>query len=152
YFGNMRTREGLEKSVQYFQQAVQIDPRFALAYTGIADVHTILVDYGWSSPADAIPKARAALDQALVFDANLGETYASLGLFDYLLAWDQNGAERAFHRALTLKPSLMTAHQWYGGFLMRAGRFDEAIREAEKARQLDPVSLPAVLFVGWVHY
>jgi serine/threonine-protein kinase len=152
YYWNTRTREGLSKGLTYFQDAIQVDPKFALAYTGLADSYSVMVDYAWMPPLEALPKVRTALSKAVSLDPNLAETQASIGLFDTLLEWDQQDAEKAFQRAIAFKHSLMTAHLWYGNYLMRAGRLSEALREAEEARRLDPVSLPTVVFVGWVHY
>jgi tetratricopeptide (TPR) repeat protein len=152
YLWNGRTREGITKSIDYFQQAIDLDGSFALAYGGLADAYLILADYGWLPAIEAAPKIRAALQRSFVLEPDSAETLASLGLFDSLFEWDQAGAERAFQRALTLKPSLVNVHSWYGGYLLRRGRLDESLREAEAARRLDPVSLPTLLFVGWVRY
>ncbi|HTS25857.1 MAG TPA: protein kinase, partial [Bryobacteraceae bacterium] len=152
YLWNTRTREGLLKGVEYFEQAIRMDSSFALAYAALADSYTVLADYAWISPIVAAPKVRTALDHALSLDPESADIQTSLGLFDSLLEWDQAGAERAFRRALSVNPSLMSAHSWYANYLMRAGRLDEALREAEVARRLDPVSLPTLGFLGWVRY
>jgi serine/threonine protein kinase/tetratricopeptide (TPR) repeat protein len=152
YLWNGRTREGMTKAIDYFQQAIDLDGSFALAYSGLADAYLILADYGWLPASEATPKMRAALQRSSALEPDAAETLASLGMFDALFEWDQAGAERAFQRALALKPSLANVHSWYGGYLMRTGRLDEALREAEAARRLDPVSLPTLLFVGWVRY
>jgi serine/threonine-protein kinase len=151
-FWNTRTREGVMKGLAFFQQAIGLDNQFALAYTGLADAYIVLVDYGWLAPIEAAPKIRGALERSLAIEPDSADTQASLGLFKNLIEWDQAGAERAFQRALALQPSLLTAHSWYGNYLMRARRLDEALREAEAARRLDPVSMPTLVFLGWVRY
>jgi serine/threonine protein kinase len=152
YFWNKRTEEGLHKGLQYLEESRKTDPSFAPAYTGIADSYTVLADYGWSSPGEVLVNAGEALRRSLELQPNLADTHASLGLFDALVVWDQRGAESAFQKALALKPSSMTAHFWYGGFLMRGRRLEEALKEARLAQSLDPVSPATVLFVAWVHY
>ena len=101
----------------------------------------------------AAPKIRAALDRSFIdrpyFSA---ETLASEGLFNNVFTWDQVAAERAFQRSLVLKPSLFVTHSWYGNYLMLGSRWDESLREAETGRKLDPVSLPTLVFLGWVRY
>lgn len=152
FFWNRRTRDDILKSVDFFERAIAIDSRFGLAHTALADAYLISADYGWMKPADSIEAIRNALDRALAIDSNAAETQASLGLFRSLLDWDQAGAERAFKKAIQGKPSLLTAHHWYGSYLMRARRFDEALVEAATARKLDPISIPTLLFEGWVQY
>ncbi|HYP13710.1 MAG TPA: protein kinase, partial [Bryobacteraceae bacterium] len=152
YFWNKRSEVDLKKGLQEFQQAIRLDPKFASAHTGVADSYLIPADYGMISASEVQPKIREALQQSLSLDPGLAESHATLGLFSSLIDWDQSAAERAFQKALALKPALMRAHFWYGVHLMRAGRLSEALREAETARRLDPVSLPTVVFVGWVHY
>ncbi len=152
YQWNIRTREALAKGLEYYDQALRLDSHFALAWTGIAESYSILADYGWVLPVDATPKIRNALDQSLAIAPNSAETLVSLGLFNNVFAWDQAGAERAFQQALSLQPSLYLAHSWYGNYLMHSSRWGEALREAERARKLDPLSLPALVFLGWVRY
>ncbi len=152
YLWNTRKREGVTKSLEYFDRAVHLDPTFALAYTAIADANTVLVDYGWAPPIKVAPKIRDALQRSLALNADSAETQSSLGLFDALIEWDQTGAERAFQRALSLEPLLSTGHHWYSTYLIRAGRLDEALREALEARRLDPATMPTLLMVGHVHY
>jgi serine/threonine-protein kinase len=152
YLWNGRTHEGMMKSLDYFRQAISLDGRFALAYSGLADAYLILAEYGWLPSSEVIPQIRAALQHSLALEPNSAETMASLGMFDAFFEWDAAGAERAFHRSLTMKPSLVNVHTWYGDYLMRLGRLDEALSQAETATRLDPVSSPTLLFVGWVRY
>jgi len=152
YLWNTRTREGVMKAIDYFGRAATLDPSFALAYTGTADAYIVLADYGWMAPMGAAPRIRDAFRHSLALDADSAETQASLGLFNNLIEWDQPAAERAFQRALSLEPSSAMAHTWYAAYLERAGRLDEALREAEEARRLDPATLPTLLMVGWIRY
>jgi tetratricopeptide (TPR) repeat protein len=142
FFWNKRTRQGLEKAVDYFKQAIADDAGYAPAYSGLADSYALLGDweFGVLASQEAFPKAEAASKEALKLDDNLGEAHASLGLclsFD----WNWAGAERELMRAIELSPSYASAHQWHGWNLMILGRTDEGIRELKKAEALDPLSL-----------
>jgi serine/threonine protein kinase/tetratricopeptide (TPR) repeat protein len=152
YLWGTRTREGVMKAIEYFERAVFLDGNFAIAHAGIADAYIVLADYGWSAPEDVEPKARAALDRAVALDEDAAETQASLGLFNTLIAWDQVAAERAFQRAIAHDPSLASAHHWYANYLERSRRMDEALREAQEARRLDPATPPTLLIMGWIRY
>jgi serine/threonine-protein kinase len=149
---NDRTREGMEQALPYFEQAIRLDGTFDLAYSAITDTYDTLADYAVLPAADVAPRARSAITRALSINPDSAEVQSSLGLFDNMIEWDQKGAEKAFQRALTLSPSLLSAHMWYANYLMRGRRLDEALREAESARRLDPVSLPTLVFEGWVRY
>jgi serine/threonine-protein kinase len=138
---NKRTEEGLRRGLAFFQQALDEDPAYARAYAGIADCYAML---GWNSmvsPKEALPKAKAAALRALEIDAELAEAHTSLGIGRLLHDWDWDGAAREFGRSLELNPSYATAHQWNGLLLIAVGRDEEALREAEKAHHLDPLSL-----------
>jgi TolB-like protein/DNA-binding winged helix-turn-helix (wHTH) protein/Flp pilus assembly protein TadD len=143
YFWNKRNKEALAKAVDYFQQAIRIDPNYAVAYAGLADA------YGLSGndllPTDeAMSSAKAAAEKALELDGDLAEAHASLGLIAYHFDWDWDAARQHFERAITLNPNYATAHHWYAeAYLMPMGRVDEAIVEIRKARELDPLS-PAI--------
>lgn len=152
YFWNKRTDEGLKKGLEYFSQATKKDPNYALAWAGLADSYNLLSYYSLSSPEDSFPKAKAAAQKALVLDDTLAEAHASLGLA--MMAYDRDtaGAERAYQRALALNPNYPTAHQWYAEFLTAQGRFDEALREITRARELDPLSLITNSVEGFVLY
>ena len=143
YFWNKRNKEGLAKAVDYFQQAIGIDPNYAVAYAGLADA------YGLSGsdllPIDeAMSSAKAAAEKALELDGDLAEAHASLGLIAYHFDWNWDAARQHFERAIALNPNYATAHHWYAeAYLMPIGRVDEAIAEIRKARELDPLS-PAI--------
>ena len=141
YFWNMRIKDGLNKAIEYFEQAIQKDPNYALAYTGLADSYTLLPWYGGWMPRDAVPKAKEAALKALALDNFLGEAHISLAGIHYYYDWDWPAAEKEFKQGIELSPRYPTGHQWYGGYLGDLGRFDEAIAESKKALELDPLSL-----------
>jgi serine/threonine protein kinase/TolB-like protein/Tfp pilus assembly protein PilF len=134
------TKEALNNAIKHFRQAIDVDPDYALAYAGLADAY-----YALSSnhlPAnEAMPKARAAAEQALQIDDTLAEAHASLGLVKAFYEWDWAGAESEYRRAIELNPGYASAHHWYGWYLALMGRLNEAIREVKQASELDPLSL-----------
>lgn len=140
YFWNRRTAENLKKAGGYFQQAIAEDPTYALAYAGLADVHTLLPIYAATAPRDEIPKALVAARKAVELDDTLAEAHTSLA--NALAENVQfSPAEREFRRALELNPGYATAHQWFGETLLGLGRFQEALGELKRAQELDPLSL-----------
>src|SRR6516165_8624369 len=141
FFWNKRTPEDFEKAITYFQQAIEKDTSYALAYSGMADCYALLADYGAEPPDETMPKAKAAALKALQIDPNLAEAHASLAeiLHDY--DWDYAGALREIDRAIELNPNYATAHQWRAEFLSAQGRHEEAIAEAKRALELDPLSM-----------
>jgi len=143
YFWNKRTREGLLKATDYFRRAIDADPGYAKAYSGLADSYALSGDweYGILSPQDAFPKAKAAATKALALDDNLSEAHTSLAFIADLYDWDWASAEKDYKRAIALNPGYATAHQWYASHLMVTGRNAEAITELKKAESLDPLSL-----------
>ena len=153
FYWNKRTEEGMRKSLDYFQQAIQTDPTFALAYSGLADAYDLLgaPDAAGAVPPDeAMPKAKAAALKALEIDDTLAEPHVSLAHVKYYYEHDFAYAEREYRRAIELNPNYSTAPQWYSVFLMSVGRFDEAITQAKRAQDLDPLSLPINMTYGWV--
>ncbi|MEW6737955.1 MAG: winged helix-turn-helix domain-containing protein, partial [Acidobacteriota bacterium] len=152
FFWSKRTVQGLQKGVEYFQQAIEIDPSYALAYAGLADSYTLLGVYIALSPNDTFPKAKAAVQKALEIDDSLAEAHASLGAINLFYEWDWQGAEQEFKRAAELNPSYAYAHQWNGLNLAAMGRIDEAIIEMRHAQELDPLSLIINTNVGWINY
>src|SRR6201997_143864 len=142
YFWNKRTADGLKVALAYFNQAIEEDPKYAQAYSGLADTYVLLGDweYGVLTPNEAFPKAKAAAIKALELDNTLSDAHtslASLGMFD----WDWRSAGEEFRRAIELNPGYATAHQWYAWHLNLLGRKSEAIAEMRKAESLDPLSL-----------
>ena len=141
YFWNKRTPEGFQRAVDYFQQAIAQDPKDARAYAGLADTYAMMSSWNLVQPTEFMPKARAAALKALQLDDALPEAHASLALIVENYDWDWKTAEREYRRAIELNPDYASAHQWYAEYLTWEGRFDEAARESERARQLDPLSL-----------
>jgi TolB-like protein len=150
YFWNKRTREGLNKALDYFDQAIAADRNYAPAYVGVADSYTMLADYDWLPPSEAALKAKAAVTQALAIDDQLAEAHASLADIRRFYDWDWAGAEQEYKRAIELNPNYATAHQWYAEYLSAMGRHQQAIREMERAQELDPLSVVVKSANGWV--
>jgi TolB-like protein/DNA-binding winged helix-turn-helix (wHTH) protein/Tfp pilus assembly protein PilF len=143
YFWNKRTGDGLKAALAYFQQAIEEDPKYAQAYSGLADTYALLGDWQYAvmTPKEAFPKAKAAAIKALELDSTLGEAHNSLAFVLDAFDWDLDAAGKEFRRAIELNPGYATAHHWYAWHLSLLGRFDEAIAEMRKAENLDPLSL-----------
>jgi eukaryotic-like serine/threonine-protein kinase len=152
FYWNKWTQADFKKAADYFSQAVQKDPGYALSYAGLADSYSLLGDAGYLPPSEAWPKAKTAAMQALDLDDSLAEAHTSLGLVKEHFEWDWAGAEKEFKRAIELNPNLATAHHWYGDYLTNMGRFDEGIAETKKAQELDPLSLIINTTMGWQFY
>ena len=151
YYWNKRTGDSIAKAEQYFQQAIDRDPTFAAAYSGLADCNSGLAWHGFKSPADSLPKAYAAARKAIEIDPESAEAHASLGLV-LSHRWEWAGAEAEFRRALELDPQYANAHHWYGDYLSIRGRHDEALAEARHALELDPLNLMISTWVGLRYY
>ena len=142
FFWNKRTGNDLKKSLEYFQQAIAIDPNYALAYAGVADAYVFLPGYTAGVPRDCYPKAMAAAKKALELDDTLAEAHTTLALALWYSDFDFSQANKEFQRAIELNPNYATGHQQYGNNTLSAlGRFDEAIAEGKRAVELDPLSL-----------
>jgi len=140
YFWNKRTEEGYKKSLEYFKQAIEKDPTYALAYAGIADYYNLLGYYDYLPPKEVFPRAEAAAKKALRIDDTLAEAHNSLAFVKENYDWDWEGAEREYKRAIEFNPSYATAHQWYAGYLGAMGRHNESIAANKRAQELDPLS------------
>jgi tetratricopeptide (TPR) repeat protein len=151
YYWNKRTADGLQKALIHFQQAVNQDPAYGAAYSGLADCNSGLTWHGFKSPAEALPKAYAAALKAIEIDPQSAEAHASLGLV-LNHRWDWARAEAEFRRALQLDPHYANAHHWYGDNLSVKGRHDEALLEAKRALELDPLNLMIGTWVGLRYY
>lgn len=153
FYWNKRTLQGLRRGVEYFQQAIRLDPDFALAYAGLADCYLLMgsVEYGALHPKDALQKAKIASLEALRLDGTLAEAHASLG-YVRLFDWDWSQAEKEYRCAIELNPGYATAHHWYGLFLTAIGRHSEAFDELTVAREIDRLSLPINVGVGWYFF
>jgi TolB-like protein/DNA-binding winged helix-turn-helix (wHTH) protein/Tfp pilus assembly protein PilF len=143
YFWNKRTADGLKVALAYFKQAIEEDPKYAQAYSGLADTYALLGDWQYAvmTPKEAFPKAKVAAIKALELDSSLGEAHNSLAFVLDGFDWDFDSAGKEFQRAIELNPGYATAHHWYAWHLSLLGRFDEAIVEMKKAENLDPLSL-----------
>lgn len=146
YFWNKRDNESLKKGIEYFEQAVKLDPNYALPFSGIADSYLVL-DYYFGDAAgreENLQKARRAAAKAIELDDNLAEAHTSLAFihffFDDKTPSANEAAEAEFKRAIEINPNYATAHHWYSDFLAMCGRNDESLREIETAVALDPVS------------
>ena len=153
FFWNKRTVDGVKKSIDYFQQAIQTDPNYAVAYAGLADSYTLAGSYGYSilPPREAMPKAEEAATKALAIDDSLAEAHASLGYIKFIYDWDWPGAEEEFKRSIALNPLYDTAHHWYSHELAALGRNDEALAEARRALQISPSDTVMNEHMGWTY-
>jgi serine/threonine protein kinase/tetratricopeptide (TPR) repeat protein len=152
YFWNKRSEEGIEKSIAFFQQAIERDPGFALAFAGLADSYDLLAFYGTQPPKEIVPRARDAAIRALELDPGIAEAQASLADVLYQFDWDFPAAEQRFRRAIALNGNYATGHQWFSNFLSVSKRFEESFEEIERARQLDPLNLIIDTDVGLSAY
>jgi len=144
YFWGKRTQEALRKGIAELDEAVRLDPGYALAHAGRADAYVLLGGYSIQSQAESMPRARVAAERARELDPTLAEPYASLALIAMNYDWQWAEAERLYRRAIDLDPNYAIAHAWYGEYLAFMGRFDEGIAENARARELDPLSLNIV--------
>ena len=140
YYWEQRTEQGLKKSLQYFQEAINSDPKYALAYSGLADAYSTLGNNQFLSPEETFPTAEAAAERALSIDEGLAEAHASLAFAHWNYDFDWHNIENEYKRAMELNPGYATSYHWYAGFLSSMGRHGEAITAINKARKLDPLS------------
>jgi serine/threonine-protein kinase len=141
YQWNIRSLEALEKARQLFEQAVAIDTKYALAYSGLADVYLMMANYSNSPTDELYLKARVAARKAIDIDPGLAEAHVSYALVSWIFDWDWQTANKEFARAVELKPAYATTYHWRAMFLAFMGRFDDAVAEIERALAKDPVSL-----------
>ena len=154
YFWNKRTQDTTAQAISLFQQAIEKDPGYASAYTGLADcyiLYGVSFDVGSMSPAEAIPRGKAAAERAISLDDTLAEGHNSLAYLRLLYDRDWTGSESEFKRALTLNPGLANAHHWYAHFLVASGRPEEALAESKQALSLDQLNPAVNVHLGW-HY
>ncbi len=148
YYWNKRSLDNFRKSIEYFKQAIELDPGYAPAYAGLADCYAMLEN---RPASESMPEAREAALKALELDSGLAEAYATLAWISFQYDWDLMAAMGSFRKALALNPNYATAHQWYGLFLLSLGRGDEALQEVARARQLDPLSIIINSAIGVVN-
>jgi DNA-binding winged helix-turn-helix (wHTH) protein/TolB-like protein/Flp pilus assembly protein TadD len=149
YFWNKRTDKGMKKGLEYFHQAITLDPTFAEAYVGVADSYATLGLYAVLPPKDAFPAAKEAAKRALEMDDGLAEAHATLGFINFYYDWNGVDAGNEFRRALADNPNYAMAHSWYGESLAAIGRYPEAVAEAQRALEDDPLSLIIGSNAGW---
>jgi DNA-binding winged helix-turn-helix (wHTH) protein/TolB-like protein/Tfp pilus assembly protein PilF len=149
YFWNKRTDKGMKKGLEYFRQAITLDPTFAEAYVGVADSYATLGLYAVIPPRQAFPAAKEAAKRALEMDDGLAEAHASMGFINFYYDWNGTDAGNEFRRALADNPNYPMAHSWYGESLAAMSRYPEAIAEAQRALQDDPLSLIIGSNAGW---
>jgi DNA-binding winged helix-turn-helix (wHTH) protein/TolB-like protein/Tfp pilus assembly protein PilF len=147
-----RTADALQQGIDYFQQAINIDPKYAPAYAGLADCYNMQVIYGVRQPKDAFPRAKEAALKALELDETLAEAHSSLAFTKFRWDRDRVEAEREFQLAIKYKPAYAPAHQWYSSYLVAFERFDEAIAEAKRAQELEPLSFISSSHLAWILY
>ena len=153
FFWNKRTGQNLNKAADYFNQAIAADPKYALAYVGLADAYVLMPLYGAGAPQDCYPKAKAAAKKALELDDVSAEAHTSLAQVYCYYDLDYPQAIQEYQRAIELNPNYATAHQWYGSSGLAAlGQFDEAIAEVKRAIELDPLSLVINTDLGNTYY
>lgn len=152
YHWNMRTEEAYKRGIQCFNQAIDRDPGFALAYVGLAECYNGLVYGSYSAPRDVCPQAKAAALKALELQENLAEAYNSLAFVTEIYDWNWHEAEKGYKHAIKLKSNYPTAHLWYGIYLDSMGRFEESVLEYKRALELDPLSLPINTQIGFHYY
>jgi TolB-like protein/tRNA A-37 threonylcarbamoyl transferase component Bud32/Tfp pilus assembly protein PilF len=146
---NMATRESLQRSIEYYQQALQIDPQDALAYAGMADSYAALEGY-YLPPWETMPRAKAAATKALQLDESLAEAHTSLGFVRLLYDYDWSEAEREFQRAIELNSNFADAHHGYAAYFAAMGKRDEALAEIRRAQELDPLSSAINVELAWL--
>jgi TolB-like protein/Tfp pilus assembly protein PilF len=144
-----RRGEGLKRGLDYFQQALEIDPEYALAHAGVADCFNLLGFYGFLPSREAWPMAKAAAMRALEIDDELGEAHSSLGFVRCCYDWDPQAAEEDFKRAIELNPGYATAYYWYAMVLLVLERFGDVVIQNEKSLEVDPLSVYAHAHFGW---
>jgi TolB-like protein/Tfp pilus assembly protein PilF len=151
YHWNKRRIEDINKSIEYFQKAIEIDPSYALAYAGLADSYVVIPSYSNNKSKDVFPRARSAALKALEIDESLAQAHATLACVLHEFDWKFEDAEKEFKRAIELDPNYATAHHWYAEFLLNLWRLDEALAEIKRAQECDPLSLIINAIAGVVY-
>jgi TolB-like protein/Tfp pilus assembly protein PilF len=144
YFWNKRSSGNLKKATELLRTATEKDPKFALAYAGLADCYIVAYYYVGERPRELMPLAKTYAAKAIELDPTLAEPHTTLAFASWLLDWDRVAAEKEFLRAIELNPNYPTAHHWYSRYLRGIGRTDEALREIKRAAELDPLSLVVI--------
>ncbi|MGI8735040.1 MAG: hypothetical protein ACR2LM_17265 [Pyrinomonadaceae bacterium] len=140
FYWNKRTGGSLKQAADFYQQAIEKDPNYALAYSGLAETYVLFSSYDVAPATDSMPQAKAAAQRALELDDSLAEAHTALGFYLSNYEWDRGGSEREYRRAIELKPNYSTAHHWLGADLGNVKRFDDSLAEVRRAEELDPLS------------
>jgi serine/threonine protein kinase/TolB-like protein/tetratricopeptide (TPR) repeat protein len=140
FFWNKRTGESLKQAAELYRQAIEKDPNYALAYSGLAETYVLFSSYDVAPAADSMPQAKAAALRALEIDDSLAEAHTALGFYLSNYEWDRDASEREYRRAIELKPNYATAHHWFAADLSYVKRFDDSLVELRRAEELDPLS------------
>jgi DNA-binding winged helix-turn-helix (wHTH) protein/TolB-like protein/Tfp pilus assembly protein PilF len=149
---NKRTGDALLQAIEFFNQAIAIDQNYGDAYAGLADCYNMLVVYGRLQPKEGFPKAKEAATRALEINESSAEAHTSMAFIRFRWDWDRTATDREFQEAIKLKPAYAPAHQWYSSYLVAVERFDEAIAEAKRTEELEPLSFVASSHLGWIYY
>jgi serine/threonine protein kinase/tetratricopeptide (TPR) repeat protein len=152
YHWNKRTEQGIGKGIEYFEEAIRIDPDYAQAYAAIAEAFISLGDWGYYPPRETQEKTKDYAQKALAIDDESAAAYSALARVSRDIDFNWEVAEEYFKKAILLNPNYETAHQWYSAFLSCSGRHDEAIEQAKRAIQLDPLSLVINQTLGFSYY
>jgi serine/threonine-protein kinase len=152
FFWWKRTEEGLNRALEYFANAIEKDPNYALAHVGLADTYTMLNAYGFLTTQEVLPKIRAEVKKALAIDDKLAEAHTSLGNIKMFYDWDWEGAEKEFRLAIELNPNYSWAYFQYADTLLYTGQFDKALEEIKRAYELDPLNVILNFQIGYVNY
>ena len=140
FYWNKRTGESLKQAAELYRQAIEKDPNYALAYSGLAETYVLFSSYDVAPANDSMPQAKAAALRALEIDDSLAEAHTALGFYLSNYEWDRDGSEKEYRRAIELKPNYATAHHWLGADLVYVKRFDDSLVELRRGEELDPLS------------
>ncbi len=146
------TEEGLKKSIEFFNQAISLEPNFAPAYAGMVNAYVFLWFYGFTAPDESLPIIKSAAAKAVAIDSEIAESHFALTRMKVFYEWDWSGAERGFKDTIALNPNYAEAHEQYASFLAVIGRADEAIAMGRRALEFDPLSLNTNLNVGFAFW
>jgi len=152
FYRDELNEEGLKKAVQYFEQAIKVDPNYAQAYAGLSSALAPMMYFGFLPFSEGWPRMLAAETKALELDDTLAEAQTESGVFKLYYEYDWSGGERALKRAIELNPNYALAHHMYANLLVSTGRFDEAIAERKRALEIDPLSVRTNALLGWDYY
>ena len=152
FWWNRRSQAAIKEGIRFFEQAIEEDPGYALAYSGLADSYALDLDYRGAPVVEGMERAKAEARKAIALDETLAEAHTSLAWVTFIYDWDWVAAEREFNRAIELNPRYSTARQWHAWYLVAMGRFDDALAEGRAAIELDPLSVSIRRSMGWLQY